>query len=136
VAGQPCPLYGDGSQTRDFVFVDDVVDALARAADHGDGLLLNIGTGVGTSLTALHGLLVRAAAASGIAATGPLVPSPARAGDVRRSSLDPTRAGIHLDWRPWTTLEQGLSAVLTDALERRGPGAVEGGDVESEPPDE
>ncbi|MGH9056509.1 MAG: NAD-dependent epimerase/dehydratase family protein, partial [Acidimicrobiales bacterium] len=48
LAGQPCAVYGDGAQTRDFVFVDDVVDAFARAAGRGGGLILNVGTGVET----------------------------------------------------------------------------------------
>ena len=45
LSGQPCTIYGDGTQTRDFVFVDDVVDAFARAADRGGAWSLNIGTG-------------------------------------------------------------------------------------------
>ena len=43
-------IFGDGEQTRDFVYVDDVVDAFVRASDRGDGLVLNIGTGVETSV--------------------------------------------------------------------------------------
>ena len=45
LAGEPCTIFGDGEQTRDFVFVDDVVDAFVRAATRGGGLLFNIGTG-------------------------------------------------------------------------------------------
>jgi UDP-glucose 4-epimerase len=50
LAKQRATIFGDGNQTRDFVFVDDVVDALVRAADRGTGLVINIGTGVETSV--------------------------------------------------------------------------------------
>src|SRR6516162_444102 len=58
LAGEPCTIYGDGTQTRDFVFIDDVVDAFARAADRGGGLVLNIGTGTETSVNELYDALV------------------------------------------------------------------------------
>ena len=50
LAGKQPTIYGDGKQTRDFVFVDDVVDAFVRATEKGGGLLMNIGTGVETSV--------------------------------------------------------------------------------------
>jgi len=60
-AGRPCTAFGDGHQARDFVYVDDVVDALARAAGRGDGMVLNVGTGRGTSLVDLHAVMVEVA---------------------------------------------------------------------------
>ena len=69
-------IFGDGEQTRDFVFVDDVVDAFVRAVDKGGGLLLNIGTGVETSGAAAlrrHG--------------------PPRPGSRSRARYEPPRAG-------------------------------------------
>ena len=54
IAGRQCVIYGDGKQTRDYVFVDDVVDAFARAAQRGGGLVLNIGTGNETSVIRLY----------------------------------------------------------------------------------
>jgi UDP-glucose 4-epimerase len=60
-AGRPCTAFGDGRQVRDFVYVDDVVDALARSAGRGDGMVLNVGTGQGTSLVDLHALMVEVA---------------------------------------------------------------------------
>jgi UDP-glucose 4-epimerase len=54
LAGKPCTVYGDGRQTRDFVYVDDVVDAFARAAERGGGLVLNVGTGSETSVNRLY----------------------------------------------------------------------------------
>ena len=113
--GRACIVNGDGSQTRDFVFVDDVADALARTAEHGQGLVLNIGNGVETSLTALHGQLVQAFLARHVELSEKartLLGGPARAGEVRRCALDATRAGLHLDWRPWTALAQGLEATV------------------------
>ncbi len=107
VAGQPGVVFGRGGQTRDFVFVDDVVDAFARAAERGGGLVLNIGTGTETSIADLYRMMA-AAAGSG--------PAPergaARPDEVARSCLDPGRAAIHLGWRPWTSLPEGTAAVL------------------------
>ena len=107
LAGEPCTIYGDGEQTRDFVFVDDVVDAFARAADKGGGLLVNIGTGVETSVNRLYATM-----AAAVGATAPAVPGPVRPGELQRSALDPGRAAIHLGWKPWTGLEEGVVAVL------------------------
>ncbi|MGI8806261.1 MAG: NAD-dependent epimerase/dehydratase family protein [Acidimicrobiales bacterium] len=107
LAGEPCTIFGDGNQTRDFVYVDDVVDAFARAAHKGSGLLMNVGTGVETSVNQLHATMA-AAARSDL----PAQYAPARVGELARSSLDPTRAGIHLGWKPWTTMEAGAAEVL------------------------
>ena len=107
LAGQPCTIYGDGTQTRDFVFVDDVVDAFARAADRGGGLLLNIGTGTETSVNDLYHAMV-----THVSIDRPAVRAPARPGELQRSCLDPGRAAIHLGWKPWTTLVEGAAAVL------------------------
>jgi len=107
LSGEPCTIFGDGSQTRDYVFVDDVVDAFVRAADKGGGLVLNIGTGVETSVNELYNTMARVAGVDQSAAL-----APARAGEVPRSSLDASRAGIHLGWTPWTDLAAGSAAVL------------------------
>ncbi len=105
--GQPCTIFGDGRQTRDFVYVDDVVDAFVRAADRGSGLLCNIGTGVETSVNELYSAMAGAAGVS-----EPATYAPARAGELARSCLDPGRAAIHLGWEPWTELEVGVTEVL------------------------
>ncbi len=107
LVGRPCTVFGDGSQTRDFVYVDDVVDAFARASERGGGLLLNIGTGVETSVKALYDAM---AAAAGVETSALF--APARPGELERSALDPGRAAIHLGWRPWTTVAEGARAVL------------------------
>ena len=107
LGGQACRIFGDGSQTRDYVFVDDVVDAMVRASVKGDGLVLNVGTATETSVNDLYGLV---AAAAGSA----LEPehAPARPGEVQRSALDPARAKLHLGWKPWTELAAGVAAVV------------------------
>lgn len=100
-------IFGDGEQTRDFVYVDDVVDAFVRASEKGGGLLINIGTGVETSVQALYDTMARI--------TGfkdPAHYAPERTGELRRSALDPGRAAIHLGWEPWTKLEDGLRRTL------------------------
>ncbi|HXF57579.1 MAG TPA: NAD-dependent epimerase/dehydratase family protein [Actinomycetota bacterium] len=94
---------GDGAQTRDFLFVDDAVHALALAADRGHGLTVNVGTGVETSIRELFDLLARVTGYRG--APKPAPPPP---GDLRRMALDATLARRELGWKPWTHLEDGL----------------------------
>jgi UDP-glucose 4-epimerase len=105
--GEPCTIFGSGEQTRDFVFVDDVVDAFVRAADKGSGLLCNIGTGRETSVNELYRTM-----ADAVGVTAEAQRAPARAGELDRNALDPGRAGIHLGWKPWTSLADGVAATL------------------------
>ena len=105
--GAPVTIYGDGSQTRDFVYVDDVVDAFVRAATRGGGLVCNVGTGQETSVNELLAVMAEQA---GVSVTPTL--APARPGELQRSSLDIERAAIQLGWRPWTNLPEGTRAVL------------------------
>jgi UDP-glucose 4-epimerase len=101
--GERCTIFGDGSQRRDYVFVEDVTDACVRAARIGGGVYLNIGTGRETSVRELFDILKRLTGATRLpefAAAGP--------GDVARSCLDPSAAKAHLGWEPWTPLEEGL----------------------------
>jgi len=107
LAGEPCTIFGDGHQTRDFVYVDDVVDAFARAAERGSGLVLNIGTGSETSVNELYRSMAGAAAVD-----RPPTFAPARPGELARSCLDPGRAGVHLGWAPWTKIDDGAAAVI------------------------
>ncbi len=114
LSGEPCVIYGDGKQTRDFVYVDDVVDAFSRAGERGSGLLCNIGTGTETSVNELYEVMAREAGVS-----QPPLYSPPRPGELQRSCLDPGRAAIHLGWKPWTSLEKGVAAVLRWAREHQ-----------------
>lgn len=107
-------IFGDGGQTRDFVYVDDVVDAFYRATEKGGGLLLNIGTGVETSVQQLHDAMARLCNVKEAAHN-----APARVGELQRSALDPGRARIHLGWEPWTALDDGLARTLEHFKGRR-----------------
>jgi UDP-glucose 4-epimerase len=111
--GLPVTIFGDGGQTRDFVYVDDVVDAFVRGTTKGGGLVCNVGTGRETSV---NELLREMAAQAGVEAEVDF--QPLRAGELLRSSLDPSRAGIQLGWKSWTELGPGTSQVL-DFVRRR-----------------
>jgi UDP-glucose 4-epimerase len=102
VARRVPTVFGDGAQTRDFVYVGDVVEALADAGDSLVGGVANVGTGTETSVLQL-------AWALGLAP----VSAPERAGEIRRSCLDPGLVAELLGWRPRTTLADGLAATLT-----------------------
>jgi UDP-glucose 4-epimerase len=97
-------IHGDGRQTRDFLYVDDAVDALVRASAKGGGLVVNIGTGVSTSIRDLWAMM------AGPGAPDP-ISVPRRPNDVPRFALSPTRARIHLAWAPWTELSVGLRSL-------------------------
>ena len=107
LSGERCTIFGDGGQTRDYVFVDDVVDAFFRAADRGSGLLCNIGTGAETSVNDLYAAMALNAEVGTEAEH-----APARAGELARSCLDATRAKLHLGWQPFTQLPEGTAAVI------------------------
>jgi UDP-glucose 4-epimerase len=106
---KPCRIFGDGEQTRDFVYVDDVVDAFVRAADaaRASGLVVNIGTGVETSVNELYAAMAEAA---GVA--DPASHEPARAGELARSALATGLARAELGWQPTTDLPTGALATL------------------------
>ena len=101
---KPTRVFGDGSNTRDYVYVGDVVDAFVRASGNiGGGMRFNIGTGVETSDRQLHSLVAEAAGA----ADNPEV-APARPGDVPRSALDSTQAQEVLGWQPQVPIDEGV----------------------------
>jgi len=100
-------IYGDGKQTRDYVFVEDVTDALWRAALQGGGRYLNIGTGIETTVTDLYGKM--AAIVGSDLESQHAAP---RQGEQLRSCLDPAEALRDLGWEPWTTLDEGLQASI------------------------
>lgn len=106
---RPFVMHGDGRQTRDLLYVDDAVDALFRAGLRGSGLVVNVGTGVQTSIRDLARAMDPAAE---------IVTVARRHGDLTRIALSPTRARIHLQWSPWTDLSTGLRSTVA-AFSRR-----------------
>jgi len=104
LAGARTTVFGDGSNTRDYVFVDDVVEAFVRASGTvGSGQRFNIGTGVETSDRALHTVV-----AAVLGAPDEPQSAPARLGDVKRSCLDARKAEMILSWRARVRLEEGV----------------------------
>jgi UDP-glucose 4-epimerase len=107
LAGERCTIFGDGNQTRDFVFVADAADAFSRATERGSGKLINIGTGLETSVNLLYRTLAEIIGIDEEPEFGPLP-----AGEVRRIALDPSLAESELGWRPWTHLEDGMGETV------------------------
>jgi UDP-glucose 4-epimerase len=95
--GRPAAVFGNGRQTRDYVYVGDVIAAFIAAADSPATGALNVGTGSETSVLEL-------AASLGLET----VHEPARLGEVQRSCLDPSAARKVLAWRSTTSLATGL----------------------------
>lgn len=103
--GQPCAIYGDGTQTRDYVFVRDVVRAnIAALSAKASGIAINIGTGIETSVNDLYSTI--AAIADFPAAAKH---APARPGEQKRSVISPAVAQKELGWRPVAALRDGLA---------------------------
>ena len=105
--GEPCTIYGTGMQTRDFVYVDDVASAFVASIESGDGKLLNIGTGIETSIQYLYEEM---ALASGIESAPEK--GAERSGEIERSALDPSLAEKILGWTPQTNLRAGIHSTL------------------------
>ncbi|MCC7053534.1 MAG: NAD-dependent epimerase/dehydratase family protein [Gemmatimonadaceae bacterium] len=126
LSGTPLTAYGDGLQTRDYVFVGDVaranllaatatLDAPGRLDDRG----INIGTGIETSVVQLAEGLQQAASSA-----VPLQHAPARAGEQRRSCIAHAKASAVLGWTPQVPLADGLAATLDFFRAQRAPAAT------------
>ena len=101
-------IYGDGKQTRDYVYVLDVVDALIKSAETDDNLFLNIGTGVETSVNELVSILSQK-----ISWDGEPEYAPSREGELLRSVLNNERAKGEIGWEPKYTLDTGLDELIS-----------------------
>jgi UDP-glucose 4-epimerase len=107
LAGRPCTIYGDGTQTRDFVYVDDVVSAFVATRDAGGGELVNVGSGTELAINELHDRLAELTGTR----FDPLRAA-ARKGELERIAVDCTKAGSVLGWRPTTELADGLKQTV------------------------
>ncbi len=107
LAGQSPVIYGDGEQTRDFVYVGDVAKANIIALGRGDQQVLNIGTGMRTSVNQLFSVMAELAGKD----LSPMYAG-AREGDIRHSCMDSSRARAVLGWEPQSLLKDGLSKTL------------------------
>jgi UDP-glucose 4-epimerase len=101
--GEAPKIFGDGTQTRDYVYVGDVVAATLAAAEHGGGVL-NVGTGVETSVNELYRRIQRVADVE----REPEF-ADARPGELQRSVLDASLAKRELGWEPRHSLDEGLA---------------------------
>lgn len=125
LGNRPMTVYGDGSQTRDYVYVADVARANLLAATEelppvarSDSRAFNIGTGVETSVVRLTEVLNAAAGAS-----VPVERASARLGELQRSAVDITKARTVLGWSPQKSIEDGLRETFQFFAERAATGA-------------
>ena len=107
ISGEAPVIFGDGNQTRDYVFIDDTVHAFVQAMDGGSGKLVNIGTGLETSVNHLYRLLSEITGFAGEPDHGPQP-----AAELRRIALDISAATSAIAWKPWTHLEDGLAETV------------------------
>ncbi len=107
-AGEPPTVFGDGLQTRDYIYVGDVVAAVLAAAGSEATGPINVGTGIETDVLALVRLLGELGGTDGFE---PEL-APARLGEVQRIAIDPGRAERELGWRAATSLDEGLRLTL------------------------
>ena len=101
--GEKVTIFGDGEYVRDYVYVDDVVRANILAMEKGKNVVLNIGTGRGTTVNELFKMLKSITGYSDEPEY-----APPRKGDVRKSILDCSKAKEILGWEPEVSLEEGL----------------------------
>ncbi len=102
--GRTVEIHGDGEQTRDFVFVSDVADAVARAVAYPETATLNVGSGRGTTVREILDILVRV---SGVAPSVRTLEE--RPHDIRHSRLDPAQAFAKLGWQATIDIETGVT---------------------------
>ncbi len=114
LSGQSCVIFGDGNQTRDFVFVADVVEAYIQALHAGGGEVFNISSSAETSVNELYWEIARSLGTS-------VAPEyrEGRIGELSRSCLSNRKAGEILGWKPQVELGDGLGRVINWISGRR-----------------
>ncbi len=113
--GEPIRIDWDGEQQKDYVFVGDVALANLLALERGADEVINIGTGIGTSVNALHHVI-----ASTVGRDVEVVHAPKRPGDIYRCVFAIAKAEEMLTWRPQTALEQGIALTTDFFRQQRG----------------
>jgi UDP-glucose 4-epimerase len=109
IDGRPLTVYGDGTAARDYVYVDDVVDAFVRAGEAPLSVsgTYNIGTGRQTTVTEVHRMI------SSVLDESPAPRyAPARTGDLRAIALDATKAQEDLGWKPAVDIAEGIQRTI------------------------
>ena len=107
LAGKKAVIYGDGKQTRDFVFVEDVVEANLLALDHPKSDVFNIGTGTETNVNSIFGMLKEETGSR-----QKKIHAPPKPGEQERSVLDYSKAQRLLKWKPKCDLSTGMSKTV------------------------
>jgi UDP-glucose 4-epimerase len=118
--GIPWEIYGDGEQTRDFIYVEDVIDAIvsAAAADGMKGEIFQIASNTETTISELATKLAEVLKCHGVNPPGMRYGRP-RVGDVRRNYSDTGKARARLGWSPRVSLDEGLKRTVSWFLENR-----------------
>jgi len=115
LSGRDCVVNGDGHSTRDYVFVSEVADAIVRSLRRGSGLI-NIGSGVETSVLDVYRAVATAVGTDREPVFGPPLP-----GEARRVCLDRRKAKGELGWTPRVALGQGVRSVVDWLRQERRP---------------
>ncbi|MBB3108741.1 UDP-glucose 4-epimerase [Paenibacillus phyllosphaerae] len=107
LSNEKCLIFGDGEQTRDFIYVKDIVEANIAAMTRGSGLIMNISNNTSTTVNELLRTMCELLGK-------PFSPTymPSRPGDIKDSMLDNSRARRELGWAPGCTLQVGLEETL------------------------
>jgi len=113
LAGEPWDVYGDGRQTRDFIFVEDIADAIVRSATTAGvgGEIFQVATNAETTVLELAAKLQAALARNGVATSGLRHGEP-RVGDVKRNYSDTSKAARMLGWSARVSLDEGLDRTV------------------------
>lgn len=107
MSGVTPTIFGDGEQVRDYVYVGDVVRANILALSRADNQIVNVATGIGTSVNQVYAELARI-----LAFSNPPIYAPPRLGELQRVYLDRTLARSELGWEPCVALREGLRKTI------------------------
>ncbi len=121
--GEPLTIFGDGEQSRDFVYIDDIVDAWVAALDEPAvyGKIINLGSGRRLSINRLADFAL--AAFNHTRSDYPVIYAPERPGDQRRVEADVTQARAVLGWEPGVSFETGLAGTVRWAIQEHENGS-------------